>query len=185
MAQCNLPSLQRNQLPGRSHSWDVGPSRWASRSNRPTLTFTAVPRQTPYNPWRGSPTNRAHIGNVETNSRPPSLLFVLRIARLFGITTDYLLRDTIPIEVAANHTVTDPSDQTALPMLFGAKLRQLRRQHALAQTELATQLSLANNAHISLLERGHHEPSIDLVVAIADYFGVSTDYLLWDSTPIE
>jgi transcriptional regulator with XRE-family HTH domain len=45
-------------------------------------------------------------------------------------------------------------------------------------SELAQRLGLAANAHISLLERGRHEPSIDLVVAIADLFGVTTDYLL-------
>src|SRR5689334_19898315 len=88
---------------------------------------------------------RAHIGNVETNSRPPSLLFVLHVAKLYVVTTHYLLRNAIPVEVAAYHILTESLEQAALPRLFGAKLRQLRRQHALAQTELATQLNLANN----------------------------------------
>lgn len=123
---------------------------------------------------------RAHVGNVETSSRPPSLLFVLRTARLFQTTTDYLVRDTIPINNAASHGLAFSPSQTALPSQFGAKLRHLRQQHGLSQVELSKQLGLSGHTHISFLERGRHEPSIDLVVAIADRFGVSTDYLLWD-----
>jgi len=128
---------------------------------------------------------RAHINNVEVDRRPPSLLFVLRAATLFQVPTDYLLRDIIPTEEAAAHGSAPPTTQITLPALFGAKLRHLRGQHGLSQAELARRLGLAAHAHISLLERGHHEPSIDLVVAIADHFGVSTDYLLWDSIPIQ
>jgi transcriptional regulator with XRE-family HTH domain len=128
---------------------------------------------------------RAHINNVEVDRRPPSLLLVLRAATLFQVTTDYLMRDTIPTDEATAHGSASPTTQTTLSTSFGAKLRQIRQQHGVSQTELAQRLGLAAHAHISLLERAHHEPSIDLVVALADHFGVSTDYLLWDSTPIE
>jgi transcriptional regulator with XRE-family HTH domain len=128
---------------------------------------------------------RAHVNNVEVDRRPPSLLFVLHVATLFQVTTDYLLRDSIPIDEAAAHGRTSLTRQTTLPTLFGAKLRHHRQQHGLSQAELAQRLRLAAHAHISKLERGHHAPSIDLVIAIADRFGVSTDYLLWDNTPIQ
>jgi transcriptional regulator with XRE-family HTH domain len=52
------------------------------------------------------------------------------------------------------------------------------------QTELSLQLALRTQAHISLLESGRKEPSIDLVLRIADVFGVSTDYLLRDAIPV-
>src|SRR5690242_12429445 len=108
---------------------------------------------------------RAHIGNVETNQRPPSLLLVLRLANFYEISTDYLLQDSIPIADAASHRIARSRVQSSLPTQFGAKLRHLREQQGLSQIELAQQLGLAAHAHISLLERGHHEPSIDLVIA--------------------
>jgi DNA-binding XRE family transcriptional regulator len=37
---------------------------------------------------------------------------------------------------------------------------------------------------VSNLEAGRKEPSLDLVLRIADFFGVTTDYLLWDCEPI-
>src|SRR5215216_2443321 len=92
---------------------------------------------------------RAHVGNVETNSRPASLLFVLRVGVLFQTTTDYLLRDTVPIDAASVHITGVPRTQTTLPTLFSAKLRHLRQQHGLSQTELAQQLGLAGHTHIS------------------------------------
>jgi transcriptional regulator with XRE-family HTH domain len=127
---------------------------------------------------------RSHINNVEANRRPPSLLFILQIAQLFSVTTDYLLRDAIPVDTAVDTRTRTSAQQQQLPTLFGAKLRQLRRQHGMTQHELAEQLGLSANAHISLIERGRHEPSIELVGNIADIFEVSTDYLLWDELPI-
>lgn len=52
------------------------------------------------------------------------------------------------------------------------------------QADLARQLGLRTQAHISLLEAGHKEPSINLVLRIADLFGVTTDYLLRDDIPV-
>jgi DNA-binding XRE family transcriptional regulator len=36
-----------------------------------------------------------------------------------------------------------------------------------------------------LLETGRSEPSIELVLMLADIFGVTTDYLLRDAIPID
>jgi transcriptional regulator with XRE-family HTH domain len=52
------------------------------------------------------------------------------------------------------------------------------------QADLARQLGLRTQAHISLLEAGHKEPSISLLLRIADFFGVTIDYLLRDNIPI-
>lgn len=42
--------------------------------------------------------SQAHISLVEAGVNEPSLSFVLQIAELFEVTTDYLLRDTIPVD---------------------------------------------------------------------------------------
>jgi transcriptional regulator with XRE-family HTH domain len=126
-----------------------------------------------------------HISRLEVDQRTPSLDLVVRIATLFNQSTDYLLRDTIAVEVAAPSTINTLADGKALPQLFGAKLRALRLRHGWGQTDLARKLGLARRGYISNLETGRKAPSLDLVVQIADLFGVTTDYLLRDTIPVE
>jgi transcriptional regulator with XRE-family HTH domain len=40
----------------------------------------------------------SHISDIETGRRNPSLDFALRVSRLFGVTTDQLLKDEQDIE---------------------------------------------------------------------------------------
>jgi len=128
--------------------------------------------------------SQGHITALETGKEAPSLRLVLQIARFFGVSTDYLLRDTVPVEQI---TATDqiPSELDPLPQLFGPKLRALRVQHNLTQGALAHQFGLRRHAYISNLEAGRKAPSLDIVVQIADLFQVTTDYLLRDDVPIE
>lgn len=61
---------------------------------------------------------------------------------------------------------------------FGTRLHSLRKdQYDMTQEELAEALNISVE-HLGKMERGKRKPSIDLVVAIACYFHVSTDYLL-------
>lgn len=60
---------------------------------------------------------------------------------------------------------------------FAARLQTLRKAQGMTQEELAEALNISLE-HLSKMERGKRKPSIDLVVAIACYFHVSTDYLL-------
>ncbi|NJN66686.1 MAG: helix-turn-helix transcriptional regulator [Chloroflexaceae bacterium] len=68
---------------------------------------------------------------------------------------------------------------------MGAKLRYLRIRGDWTQAEISRELGLAAQAHISYLETNRKEPSIDLLLKIADFFRVTTDYLLRDEIPIE
>lgn len=72
-----------------------------------------------------------------------------------------------------------------MPRLFGAKLAYLRSQHNMTQVELARALGLMRQGYISNLEASRKAPSLDLVVRVADLFGVSCDYLLRDSIAVE
>lgn len=56
-------------------------------------------------------------------------------------------------------------------------LKQLRSQHGIGQKELATALHCSVPA-ISNYETGRAEPGLDALIAIARFYGVSTDYLL-------
>lgn len=62
-------------------------------------------------------------------------------------------------------------------MRFGELLAKLRKEKGILQKELATYLNVTV-ATISNYEKGVHSPDYDTLVRIADFFDVSTDYLL-------
>jgi transcriptional regulator with XRE-family HTH domain len=72
-----------------------------------------------------------------------------------------------------------------MPRLLGTKLRYLRTQRKMTQEDLARRLGLTRQGHVSNLEIGRKAPSLDLVVQIANLFGVTTDYLLQDTIRVE
>jgi transcriptional regulator with XRE-family HTH domain len=130
--------------------------------------------------------SHSHINNLEAGRRAPSLDLILRVSSIFRTTTDYLLRDSIPIEMVATNAATSiiPHEEETARQ-FGSKLRHLRKQRNLTQVELAEALQLRTQAHLSLLESGRSEPSINFALQLADFFGVTTDYLLCDDKPVE
>lgn len=62
-------------------------------------------------------------------------------------------------------------------MKFGELLARLRKEKGILQKELATYLNVTV-ATISNYEKGVHSPDYDTLVKLADFFDVSTDYLL-------
>ena len=60
---------------------------------------------------------------------------------------------------------------------FAERLKQLRIDKCLNQTQLAKDLSVDQRS-ISNWENAVREPSFDMLKKIANYFEVSTDYLL-------
>jgi transcriptional regulator with XRE-family HTH domain len=128
---------------------------------------------------------QAHMANLEADRDLPSLDLVIRVARFFDVTTDYLLRDAITTEDAPNSAISSLRYEPGLPKLLGNKLRVLRLQKGWGQTEMARNLRLARRGYISNLETGRKTPSIELVVQIADLFEVTTDYMLCDTIPIK
>ena len=64
-----------------------------------------------------------------------------------------------------------------MELTFGEKLRLLREEKELNQTELGEVLGMTQRK-ISYLECGRYEPSFDDLRALCRYFQVSADYLL-------
>lgn len=62
-------------------------------------------------------------------------------------------------------------------ILFGNRLRALREDCDLATEELANGLHITARA-LNYYENNMREPSFPLLIQIADYLNVSTDYLL-------
>jgi transcriptional regulator with XRE-family HTH domain len=61
--------------------------------------------------------------------------------------------------------------------MFGKRLKELRKEYKLTQTEMALILNLTRST-IALLEGGYNRPSVQTLIDIADFFNVSTDYML-------
>lgn len=68
---------------------------------------------------------------------------------------------------------------------FGEKLRTLRQRHGLTLRELASILGMGAHSHLANLETGKNMPTAELIVKIADYFGVSLDQLMRDEVDLE
>ncbi|MBQ9346971.1 MAG: helix-turn-helix transcriptional regulator [Oscillibacter sp.] len=57
------------------------------------------------------------------------------------------------------------------------RVRQLRKQAGMKQKELGEILNLSEQA-VSSMESGYRSTTIDKLVLLAEYFHVSTDYLV-------
>lgn len=64
-----------------------------------------------------------------------------------------------------------------MDLTFGEKLRLLREQRELNQTELGAAVHMTQRK-ISYLENGTYEPGMDDLKALCTYFRVSADYFL-------
>lgn len=61
--------------------------------------------------------------------------------------------------------------------MLSIRLKELRISHSLTQVDFAQKLSVTKQT-VSNWENNNIQPSIDMLVKIADYFNISTDYLL-------
>lgn len=57
------------------------------------------------------------------------------------------------------------------------RLKELRIQHNITQLKLAMDLNISQNT-VSRYETGERQMGYETLIAIADYFDVSVDYLL-------
>lgn len=60
--------------------------------------------------------------------------------------------------------------------IFGKILKELRLEKKLSQNALGKQLGVCNQT-VSFWEGGSREPDMDMLAKIADFFGVSVDFL--------
>ena len=62
-------------------------------------------------------------------------------------------------------------------ILFSERARQLRKEAGLSQMQLAQKLEITQRK-LSYLESGQSEPDMETLCRMADFFDVTTDYLL-------
>lgn len=64
---------------------------------------------------------------------------------------------------------------------LGSRLAQLRESLGLTKAEIARRLHVGNTTYANW-EYGLREPNADMIVTLAEFFNVSTDYLLGRDT---
>ena len=64
-----------------------------------------------------------------------------------------------------------------MELSFGEKIKLLRENAELNQSELGVQVNMTQRK-ISYIECGKYEPSLEDVIALCNFFKVSADYLL-------
>jgi transcriptional regulator with XRE-family HTH domain len=67
---------------------------------------------------------------------------------------------------------------------FGEKLRTLRERQSMTQWNLADRLGISQS-YVYKLETGQKKPNIDMLMKIADLFGVSLDQLARDDLEVD
>ena len=62
-------------------------------------------------------------------------------------------------------------------IIFPMRLLTLRKNKGISQKSLAIELNVTDAA-ITMMEKGRRYPSFEMLIALADYFDVSIDYLV-------
>lgn len=70
-----------------------------------------------------------------------------------------------------------------MELTFGEKLKLLREEKELTQTDLGKSLNMTQRK-LSYLENDRFEPSLEDIKALCKYFHVSADYLLGFPSPL-
>lgn len=100
------------------------------------------------------------ISKYERGNRRPSYEVLTSMASLFGVSADYLLE-------------LENGGET----VFGEKIVEQRKRKGITQQELADALNISRST-LAGYEAENKKPSYKVLVRIAEYFGVTTDYLL-------
>lgn len=61
--------------------------------------------------------------------------------------------------------------------MLGMRIAALRRQAGMSQGQLAQRLKISSSA-VGMYEQNRREPSLDILQALSEIFGVSIDYLV-------
>lgn len=102
------------------------------------------------------------VANWEQGKREPELSTLVTVAGLFNVTLDDLVLKEI----------TPP-----IPM-YARNLAYLRRKHGMTQQQISELLGYSGKQGYNAVETGKSELSVDKLVKLADFFGVTIDQIV-------
>lgn len=109
--------------------------------------------------------------NWEQGMREPNFEKLSMLACIFDVSIDYLLSENLEISKESYLKLKEEKKN-----LFSVRLKELRLQHGFSQEELAEKIGIKQNSY-SDWENGKCKPNYEKLEKIADFFGVSLDWL--------
>ena len=117
------------------------------------------------------------VNDIEQGRRQTTITKAIQMARLFNTTIEYLTGDS-----------DDPVRPNELPLIehlfghentfrFSSRLKQLREEKKLTPQKIGKDTHFGTLRYKNL-ETSTTIPNIDTLIALADYFDVSLDYLV-------
>lgn len=117
--------------------------------------------------------SRSTIAMVEKNFQGTSRETLVKLAEYFGVSIDYLIRDTTT-------NFTEISNKDSEFVMLGDKIKNLRKGMHLTQEQLCEKIGIAQST-LGMIESNKREAGKKTLLKIADFFGVTVDYLLSDN----
>ena len=112
------------------------------------------------------------VGRWEKGERQPSLALLSKIAESYKISTDYLLG-----LLDRREQMQQGEGQMFSPELLSERIKLLRKQQGLTLEQFGVEIGVTKQT-TSRWETGLRQPSLEMLARIAEFYGVSTDYLL-------
>ena len=107
----------------------------------------------------------------ENGKREPNFEKLSMLACIFDVSIDFLLSEYLEISKETYLKLKEEKKN-----LFSVRLKELRLQHGFSQEELAEKIGIKRNSY-SDWENGKCKPNYEKLEKIADFFGVSLDWL--------
>ena len=107
------------------------------------------------------------ISLYENGKRAPDYEMLKKISAYFGVSVDYLLDNSEPVEATSSSLASN----------FGMLMRQVREEKGITVEKMAVDLGMPTTLLIGI-EAKSVSPSLNAAIKIANYLEVSTDYLL-------
>jgi transcriptional regulator with XRE-family HTH domain len=97
----------------------------------------------------------------ESSEREPTIEILIEAANFFNVSIDYLVGRSF----------------TQKRSVFSERIRELREKREVTQKQIASEIDVTERQWHKY-ELGEKTPEFDSLIALADYFGVSLDYLV-------
>lgn len=107
----------------------------------------------------------------ENGKREPNFEKLSMLACIFDVSIDFLLSKNLEISKETYLKLKEEKKN-----LFSVRLKELRLQHGFSQEELAEKIGIKRNSY-SDWENCKCKPNYEKLEKIADFFGVSLDWL--------